>query len=190
MTVRPAGRAGFTLIELILVLTLVAVMASIISPIFRITPARQVENAAHLMATQLEMARAHALSERRLVRVQMDVAGGTYTAYADHDGDDSISVATAEIDAFAEFGVRSLPDLVAFGRGSATAVPGDASSGAVTLPGTRVELNDRGFPEPWGTMGTVYLVHQRDSDAVSAISVASSGSFKAWRWDGGSGTWR
>ena len=188
MTARRPDRTGFTLVELILVLTLVSIMASIIAPVFRITPSRQVENAAHLMATQLELARAHALSERRLVRVQIDVGGGTYTAYADDDGDDAISVAQSEIDAFAEFGVRSLPDLVSFGRGSASAIPGDAGSGAVTLPSNMVELNDQGFPDPWGTMGTIYITHQRDANAVSAISVASSGSFKAWRWD--SGAWR
>ncbi len=190
MMSRSRPRNGFTLVELILVLTLISVMTSIIMPTLRIPPSREVHNAAHMLATQLELARADAMGERRLVRVQFDVAGGTYTAYADHDGDDSISVATAEISAIAEFGARSLPDLVRFNRGSASAVPGDPGPGAVTLPSNQLELNDQGIPDPWGTMGTIYISHARDSDAVSAVSVSSAGSFKAWRWRAEESAWR
>ena len=70
------------------------------------------------------------------------------------------------------------------------AVPGDAGVGAVTLPSNQLELSVQGVPTPWGTMGTIYLVSPRDNDAVSAISVASSGSFKAWRWYPDDSEWR
>ena len=52
----------------------------------------------------------------------------------------------------------------------------------MTLTDNELNLTVQGVPEPWGTMGTVYLVHRDDKDAVAAISIASSGSFKAWRW--------
>lgn len=182
--------AGFTLIELILVLTLVSVMASIIAPVLRITPSREVQNAAALLATHLELARTESLSERQLVRVDFDVAGGTATGFIDHDDNDAITGIAAETLAFPAFGTRSLPDLLEFGRGNATALPGDPGVGAVTLTSNQLLLSDQGLPEPWGTMGTIYITHQRDADAVAAVFVASSGSFRAWRWDSDAGAWR
>ena len=88
------------------------------------------------------------------------------------------------------FGSRSLDQFVIFGRGGASAVPGDPTAGAVTLPSNQLLLSDQGVPDPWGTMGTIYLTHSDDNTAVAAISVASSGSFKAWKWDDGASTWR
>lgn len=183
-------RDGFTLIELILVVVLISIMTSIVAPMWRVSPARRVENMAHLLATEMELARNQALSERRIVRIDFDVAGGSYVAYADHDGDDSIGAVAAEIAAFPAFGSKTLDQFVIFGRGGASAVPGDAGLGAVTLASNQLLLSDQGVPDPWGTMGTIYLTHSDDNSAVAAISVASSGSFKAWKWDAGASTWR
>ena len=181
---------GFTFIELVLVLMLISIMASIIPAAFSIPPSRQVENNATMIATQLEMARTESLSNRRLVQIAFNVGAGTYTGYVDHDGDDVIGAVSAETAAFPEFSERSLSDLVVFGRGSAAAVPGDDTSDAVTLPGTALTLNDQGIPDPWGTMGTIYLAHSREPTAVAAISVSSAGSFKVWRWDDDAASWR
>lgn len=181
---------GFTVIELVLVLMLISIMASIIPSAFSIPPSRQVENNATAIATHLEMARTESLSNRRLVQIAFDVGAGTYTGYIDHDGDDAIGAVSAETAAFPELGQRSLSDLIVFGRGSAEAVPGDGTSDAVTLPGNALTLNDQGIPDPWGTMGTIYLVHSREPTAVAAISVSSAGSFKVWRWDEEASSWR
>jgi hypothetical protein len=170
--------------------TLIMVITSIVSPTFRMTPTREVENMAHLLVAHLEMARSESLGERRVVRVDFDIPGDTYVAYADHDANDSISAVAAEVEAFPAFGTRELADRVVFGRGSASAIPGDATSGAVTLPGNVLLLDRTGLPDPWGTMGTIYLTHERDNSAVAAISVTSSGSFKAWRWWPSPGEWR
>ena len=187
----PVGpRAGFSIIELLIVVTIMLAITAIVSPTFRISPTRRVENAAYLVAAHLELARSNAMGNRQMVRVDFDVAGGSYTAYADHDSDDAITAVAAEIQAFPEFGVRDLDDLVIFGRGSAAAIPGDAGTGAVTMANDRFLLDDQGIPFPWGTMGTIYLTHSRDNSAVTAISVASSGSFKAWRWWPDPGEWR
>jgi type II secretory pathway pseudopilin PulG len=185
-----AGRTGFSLLELVLVVSMIMIMTAIIGPTFRITPTRQVENMAHLIATELEMARAEALGNRETIRVDFDVAGRTYTAYVDHDDDGTISGVAAEALAFPEFGTRELDDRVIFGRGAALALPGDAGSGEVTFASDRFTLDNQGIPTPWGTMGTIYLTHTQSSSAVAAISVASSGSFKAWRWWPSPGEWR
>ncbi len=182
--------AGFTLIELVVVVALMLIVTSAVAPTLRVSPTRRVENMAYLIGAQLEMARAHSLGNRQLVRVDFDVVNASYTAYADHDDDDAITGVAAESDAFPEFGARSLDDLVVFGRGSASAVPGDSGSGAVTMASERFSLDRQGVPTPWGTMGTIYLTHSRDNSAVAAISIASSGSFKIWRWWPDPGEWR
>ena len=182
--------AGFTIIELLVVVTLLLALTAIVAPTFRISPSRRVENTAYLMVAHLELARTRAMGNRQMVRIDFDVSGGTYTAYADHDSNGAITAIAAEIQAFPEFGVRELDDLVIFGRGAASALPGDSGSGAVTLSNDRVSLDNQGIPVPWGTMGTIYLTHSRDNSAVSAISVSSSGSFKAWRWSPDAGAWQ
>lgn len=185
-----AGALGFTIVELVLVLTLISIMASIIAPAFSIPPSRQVENDATMIATQLEMARTRSLSNRQLVRIVFSPGGDSYRGFVDQDGDDAIAGVQAEADAFPEFGSRTLSDLVTFGRGSASAVPGDPGSGAVTLPGNALTLNDQGIPDPWGTMGTIYVAHEREASAAAAVSVSSAGSFKVWRWNPETSSWR
>jgi prepilin-type N-terminal cleavage/methylation domain-containing protein len=175
-------RAGFTIIELLVVVTIIGVMTMIIAPTFRISEERRVENMAHLVVSHLEMARTQALGNRQYVRVDFDEAGGTYVAYADHNGDNTITGVAAEIAAFPEFGNRELDDLLIFGRGLAPVLPGDAGTEPVTLTNDRFLLDNQAIPTPWGTMGTIYITHSRDNTAVAAISVASSGAFRAWRW--------
>jgi len=185
-TIRSAASArsdrGFTIIEMLVVVTLILAVTAVVAPTFRVTPTREVENMAYLVAAHLELARDGALGRRRMIRVDFNEANSTYTAYIDHDGDGSIGAVPAEVQAFAEFGVRELEGLVEFGRGSADPLPGDAGSGAITLTDDRLFLDNQGVPTPWGTMGTIYLTHAQEPSAVSAVSIASSGSFKTWRW--------
>ncbi len=181
---------GFSLMELLAVVTMMLVLTSIVAAKFRISPSRQVENTAHMIVAHLELARSRAMGRRQLVRIDFDVTGGTYTAYVDHNGNGSITAITAEIEAFPAFGVRELNDLVVFGRGSASAVPSDPGTAAITLSGAQLSLDRQGIPTPRGTLGTIYLTHSRDASAVAAISVAPSGSFKAWRWAPDLGEWR
>lgn len=185
-----ASRGGFSLIELLMVVTVILVLTSIVAPSFRLTPNQRVQNMAFQVVAELELARTRALAERQLVRVHFDTGADTYTAYVDHDGDGAIGAVAAEVTAFPEFGVRDLDDLVVFGRGSASALPSDPGVGAVTFASSQVEFDNQGIPTPWGTMGTIYLTHERDSNAVAAISVEASGAFKAWRWWPGDSEWR
>ncbi len=188
---RPPRRVhGFTIIELLMVMVILTVTLSIVAPRFQMSASRRVEVAAGEMVARLELARSHALGQRQITRIVFDETAGTYTAYVDHDRDGNITESANEVTAFPEFGDRSLRAPVEFGRGNALAIPGDPSPEAVTLMDNTLDLSAQGVPEPWGTMGTVYLVHRDDRDAVSAISFASSGSFTAWRWAAGSGEWQ
>ena len=179
------------MIELVVVVLIIGVMTAIIAPTFRMSEERRVENMAHLMVAHLEMARTQALGNRQMVRIDFDAANATYVAYGDHNDDDVVTGVAAEIAAFPEFGTRTLDDLLVFGRGSATTFPGDiAGSDPVTLTNDRVTLDNQALPTPWGSMGTIYITHSRDNTAVAAVSVASSGAFRAWRWMPATGVWQ
>ena len=181
---------GFTVIELVIVMAILVIMVGIVAPRLQVSASRRVEGMAHQMAAHLEMARSNALGKRFMTQIVFDESARTYTAYVDHDRDSDIRQRDEEIVAFPEFGERELEMFVDFGQGNASPVPGDPSLDAVTLTDATLDLSNQGVPEPWGTMGTVYLVHRDDPDAVMAISIASSGSFKAWRWSPGGDEWR
>ncbi len=185
----PQGASGFTVIELVIVMSMMVILVGIVAPRLRVSPARRVQGMAQQMAGHLELARSRALGQRQLTRVVFDSTAQpqTYTAYVDHDRDTLVEEKPEEVDAFGEFGARELEMFVEFGRGGASTIPGDPSLSAVTLASTStglytLDLSVQGVPEPWGTTGTVYLVHEDDPSAVAAITIASSGSFKVWRW--------
>ncbi len=179
----PRGASGFTVIELVIVMSMMVILVGIVAPRIRVSPTRRVQGMAHQIAGHLELARTRALGQRQLVRVNFDETGiQNYTAYVDHDRNDNITEIDAEVEAFFEFGERELEMFVDFGRGNASTIPGDPSLDAVTLASNTLDLSVQGVPAPWGTTGTIYLVHEDDPDAVGAISIASSGSFRAWRW--------
>lgn len=170
-----------------MVLALLFAVAAIMAPSLRVSATRRVEGMADQIVSHLELARSHALGNRQITRVVFDESAETYAAYVDDDRDGSISETAAEALALQGFGVRDIEDFVEFGRGNASSVPGDPSLQPVTLTDNELNLSVQGVPEPWGTMGTVYLVHRDDVNAVAAISIGSSGSFKAWRWWPGEG---
>lgn len=179
---------GFTLIELVIVMSMMVILVGIVAPRIEVSASRRVGAQAQQIVAHLELARSKALGTRMMTQVTFDATGGSYAAYVDHDRDGNIAHSADEMLAFPEFGDRDLERLVEFGRGNASTIPGDPSLDAVTLTSAQLELSVRGVPEPWGTMGTVYLVHRDDKNAVMAISISPSGSFRAWRWF--SGAWQ
>ena len=77
-------------------------------------------------------------------------------------------------------GNRSVGRHVAFGRGTAGAVPNDTASGAITFINDRLDFDPRGVTAPFGTRGVIYLVNQREPTAVAAVAVSGAGSLKLW----------
>jgi prepilin-type N-terminal cleavage/methylation domain-containing protein len=184
------GTHGFTVVELVIVMAVLVIMVGIVAPRMQMSASRRVEGMAHQMVAHLELARSNALGKRFMTEIVFDASARTYTAYVDDDRDDVLQHDDDEVLAFPEFGARDLERFIEFGRGNADPVPGDPSLDAVTLTDATLNLSIQGVPDPWGTMGTIYLVHSEDPDAVMAISIASSGSFKAWRWSPGGEEWR
>jgi len=182
-------RKGFTLVEMLIVISVMSILMAIAIPFMRVSPTRQVRLAATQLSRDLEMVRTRSLSTRRVSRVSFDAGTPAYTGYADVDEDGLIKETTAEMQALRAFGRREFDPRITYGRGSAGAVPGDtAGGGAISFPMDYVEFSARGVTLPFGTRGAVYLVHNDDPEAVAAVSVTGSGSVKLWVYRGG--TWQ
>lgn len=178
------ARNGFTLIEMITVLTLMGAMLGIAIPMMRVSPQQKVETAARQLVRDLELVRTRALAARKTVRVNFDAGAGSYVGYLDENKDGLFDESTVELTALRSFGVREIGTDVRFGVGSAGVLAGDPSD-AVTFDNDRVHFGPTGVTDPFGTRGTIYLVHRDDASAVAAVTVTGSGSFKVWRHTGG-----
>ncbi len=181
-------RTGYTLIELMVVVLMVASMMAIALPRLRISPATEVQLAGMQLAQDLDLARTRALSTRSMARVAFNTSARTYTGYLDDDADGTIAETQVERDALHGFATRSLPANVNYGRGSASAVVGDASSGVVTFPSAKMNVDSRGLIAPTTASGTVYLVNQNDPTAVVAVAVSPAGNMRLWTWR--TGAWQ
>ena len=178
-------RKGFTLIEMLIAITVVSVMMAIAIPFMKVSTSRRVRTAASQLSRDLELARTRAMSTRYTTRLKFDESGKFYIGYADENRDGVFTESAAETQALRGFGRRDLSPDVNFGRGSAGAVPGDTGSGAVTFLTNRVEFNGRGVTVPFGTRGAVYFTHRDDPEAVAAVTVTGSGTVKLWVYRGG-----
>jgi prepilin-type N-terminal cleavage/methylation domain-containing protein len=178
-------RKGFTLIEMLIAITVASVMMAIAIPFMKVSTSRRVRTQASQLSRDLELARTRAMSTRHNSRLVFDEGKRFYIGYSDDDGDGKILEKPAETLALRGFGRRDLSPDVNFGRGSAGAVPGDTGSGAITFLTNRVELNGRGVTVPFGTRGAVYFTHRDDPEAVAAVTVTGSGTVKLWVYRGG-----
>jgi hypothetical protein len=143
---------------------------------------------AQQLVRDLEVARTRALATKKSARIIFDAGNNSYTGYLDDDRDGAFSLTAAESGALGARGTVTLPGALTYGRGSASALPGDSAAGAITLTGNTVEFSARGITVPFGSRGTIYLVHKDNPNAVSAVSITGAGSFQAWSFVGG--TWQ
>lgn len=177
--------SGYTLIELLMVVAVVGIMMAVLVPRFRISPETEVQLAAMQMAQDIDLARTRALSTRSVVRVKFQSGALNYTGYLDDDNNGTIGETLVERDALRGFATRTLPTRILFGRGSASAVPDDASSGVITFAGALVEFDSRGLTLPMGVGGVVYLKQETSASAVAAVAVSPSGNVRLWTWRDG-----
>jgi prepilin-type N-terminal cleavage/methylation domain-containing protein len=179
-------RRGFTLIEMLVVVTVMGLMMAIIIPRMRTSPGQYVSIAARQVVRDLESTRARALTARRATRVCFNPSvTGDYAGFLDDDNNGTIAETAAEVTALESFPARTLGDGVIFGKGNATGIPGDTLSLAVTLSDDDVDFDSRGIPAPFGAGGVVYLTHPDDPNFVAAIQIQAAGSFRLWYWRGG-----
>ena len=108
--------------------------------------------------------------------------------YMDTDNDGQFAESAAEWQALRAFGERELPARVAYGRGSAPAVPDNSDGGDRTFPSRQLHFDSRGLVTPVTGRGVVYLRSTVDPTAVVAVSVSASGSARLWTYR--NGTWQ
>jgi len=171
-------RRGTSLVELLIVMVLVGIMTTIAAPRLLPSPKGTVEQNARLLAQGMDMARTRAYSARALVRVV--VADSIWQSFLDQNRDSVIAETATERTAFGVMSSRILETGVVFGRGSASRIPGDT---AATPVGTRrVTFGARGTTEPFGAGTVLYLTHNSDATAVSAVEITPAANVKVWRW--------
>ena len=181
---RLSGRRGFSLIELLTVITIMGIMMTVALPYMRVSPQTKVRSAGRDLVRYLEVIRTRALATKKIVRLTFNLVDGSYTAYLDDDGDGIFLQTVAESQAVG-IGTRSLRSRTLFGMGSASQLPNYPGAGPVTFANDRVEFNSRGVTMPFGIRGVVYIRYIDDPDAVSAVSVSGSASFKVWDYRDG-----
>ena len=181
---RLSGRPGFTLIEILIVIAVIGIMLTIALPYMRVSPQTKVRSAGRDLVRYLEAIRTRALAAKKNVRLTFDLADDSYTAYLDDDGDGTFDQTVAESQAVG-IGTRRLRTGTVFGMGNVSELPNYPGAGPVTFADNRVEFNTRGITTPFGVRGVVYIMYRDDPNAVSAVSVSGSASFKVWDYRGG-----
>jgi prepilin-type N-terminal cleavage/methylation domain-containing protein len=122
-----SGRAGFTLIEAVMVITIIGIVAGMAIPKAGYST-YLASSGARVLATTLAYAQRQAISQQSDIRVAFDVATNQIRIHEDRN-DDNV------IDQGERVGFTSLPEGVAFGRGAAAARP----MGAATVSFTRMQ---------------------------------------------------
>jgi prepilin-type N-terminal cleavage/methylation domain-containing protein len=185
----PASRRGFSLVELLMVVTLTGSLAAIVVPRFRVTPRTKVRLAARQLAQDLEFGRSRALAARSVARIAFSPFARSYSGYLDFNRDRVFAQSAEEADSLKGFGTRTLEPGIGFGRPMGVPdLPALPGGGGITLAGELVDFDTRGLTTPFGTRGAVYLTHVDDPQAVAAVSVTAGAGIRAWVYQGG--VWR
>lgn len=179
-------RRGFSLIELLMVVTITGLMVAITASRFKITELTEAQLAGLQMVQDIDYARTRALATRSLARVKFENSSmPAYAGFLDTDADSVIAESAAEAQNMRGFGRRELPARIFYGRGSVPAIPDDASSSAITFASNRVEFSARGVVHPMGTAGVVYLRHANKPQVVVAVQVSAAGNVRLWTYKEG-----
>lgn len=181
---RPTRR-GFSLIEMLVVITLIGLMLAIIVPKFRVSTTQRVNTAADQLVKDLEVVRLKAMTTRNVARLTFTAGTQTYTGYLDNNADGVIAQNAAEITFLGALQPRTFTDGVIYGRGTAPLIPGYAGAGPITFNNSRVDFDTRGLTTPFGTKGVVYLTTLTNSSAVAAVTVTAGAGIRRWVYRGG-----
>ena len=183
------SRAGFTLVETLIVIVVMGLALMFMVPRLRVSPQTKARAAASLLAADLELARSKAMAYRSLVRVVFDASTSSYTGYLDINRDGVIDQSIAERDSLKAFGgIRRLSNDAVYGRAGQPDVPDFYGAGAITFPAPEIDFDARGLTTPLGTRGVIYVREFDDSTAVAAVSVSGAGGVRIWTTEGGN--WR
>jgi prepilin-type N-terminal cleavage/methylation domain-containing protein len=178
------GHAGFSLIEMVIVIVLIGIATAVVVPRFTRSQSQRAYGAARQLAADLEVVRSRAAASATQARMQFDASAGSYAAYLDADRNGVFANSSAEQDSLGLFRGRSLEAPIEFGRGGRAAVPGYPEADAISFTGAAVTFDPRGLVRPLGDRGVIYLRTASERVALAAVTVTGAGNVRAWRWTG------
>jgi prepilin-type N-terminal cleavage/methylation domain-containing protein len=176
-------RRGFTVLELVVVLGIMAALSAIAIPRMRPTPSRQADQWARVLAQDLDLARSTALNSR--ARTRVTITDSTVALYLDADGDGVFTESLAERQSFGGVSARKFEDGMRLGRSGALPLltdpaPASPSSGVVK----RIEFGAAGHTEPFGAAFVIYVNNRNEPTVVRAVEVNPAANVQVWTWSG------
>lgn len=195
--------SGFTLVEVLIVIVLIAVLSAMVAPtLARVTPGELASEGAEELAQAMRLARYRAVAMNRRVYFDLQPSGtpNFYTAYVNLGNPADVPTGTLQEIAAANIPVLAdtegslrgarLPESIVFATGYAASGPAGApATGALVLPSNPLIFEPRGtvqWPDGSVATGVIYVSHADHPSRVRAITVARSGMIKVWYFDDGS----
>ncbi len=180
-TRRTAGQAGFSVLETLLVVSIMGVMASMaVLQVGNARPAIKGDSAMRTVIAQMRTARELAITQRRYMRLSFGDPNKVEILREEVPGPSTTSVGSTVIEGGIAYSVISgLPDTPdSFGLGSAVNF-GTATNVKFTPDGTLVNQDGQ------TVNGTVLLSLSNQKQSARAITVlGSTGRIRGYRWDG------
>ncbi len=184
MKVHRENLAGFTLVEVLVVLIVIAVLGSIAVPGYmKWMPNIRLKNAARDLYANMQKTRMGAVKDNKDWAIQFDPAQNEYTIYSDSGDDDwatvgdNVAVETVRLSTYRS-GVAFGPGNVPAGNNSVSGAPMPADD--VSYTANRVVFNPLGT----GSLGYVYLENEERATTY-AVGTRPSGALRLLRWLGG-----
>ena len=181
---------GFSLIELIVVIAILAAVAFAVPSFTSASPKHRARSAAWDLAADLNWARGRAMAEQNPYIVAFDPADGSYSVYDDNgrDGIDTGDLVRTRRLSTAGAGVI-------FGYVAGNGPDDQAIESAVTMGSTESPIRQEFHPSGRALhSGTAFIIHTRDLDQGEAggqlaVSTYRTGKVRVWERRRDDGEW-
>ena len=168
-------KRGFTITELIVAIAILGLLVTIALPnVIRWVPAIRVNSAVRNLASEMQLARLKAVTEKKDCVITFNAASNEYT--------------------IASKSPKMLPNGIRFGRAMdgirRTSCGGTIKADGIHLPGGGSTLSFQADGTPKGFGGSIYMIPISDDEDNAqwtqrwkAVSVNTTGRVKVWRYD-------